>query len=295
MSSKPLPLPPKPRIRMLWRDTSAAAVEIISAPPHKKGKKEKNLIYVLPQFPDEIWLHIFQYIPKLKSMVHCILTSKPETNDLARFARNFVVYKATKIIENTLGTMAKYLDLKKLTLSDIDNRCMIAVVKFAKVQCQEKMIFWLSQYFKLCFPRTSSFITASTAAQGQRITPRGIYHHVMLYFYPLDNLVEIDCHCEKIGFKGQGLSICCQAMKAADVLVKLFRALKIKISVTGTLEPFGFPCHTQALISSLKEEQPVYCYETNQWKRKCPDYPQPSASQQQQQIFSNPILSYSFL
>lgn len=287
---------PKLRIQMLWHDTSSAATtEIISAPPHKKRK----LICVFPQFPDEIWLHIFQYIPNLKTMVNCILTSKHGTNDLARFSKNYVVYKANKIIENTLKTMANYLDLKVPTFSSIDTKCMEAVVKFAKIQCQENVVFWLSQYFKICFSTAeNSFITTSTELYDnkKRALGKKCYHHLMLCFYPMQNLVEIDCHCDKVTSKGHPtLALCCKAVKATDVLTKLFRDLKIQISVIGTFETYGIWCETQPLVSSLKEETPVYCYESNQWKRKCYDYPQTSTNQQQQQIFSNPILSYSFL
>jgi len=111
----------KLRIQMIWHDTSTVAIEIISAPPHKKTKL---ICGVFPQFPNEIWLHIFQYIPDIKTMVNCIFTSKPETNDLARFAMNYVGYKATKIIQNTLKTMANHLGLEAPTFSSIDTKCM---------------------------------------------------------------------------------------------------------------------------------------------------------------------------
>ena len=268
---------PKLRIQMLWHDTSnaAAAIELVSAPPpHKKQK----LICVLPKFPDEIWLHIFHYIPNLKTMANCILTSKPETNNLARFSRTFIVYKAVKIIENTLKTMANYLEIKIPTFSSIDTKCLEAVVKFAKIQCRENVVFWLGQYFKICFPTAGSFITTSAELHNNNrkiVLAKKCHHHLMLCFYPMQNLVEIDCHCDKITVKGQkSLAICCKAVKATDVLAKLFRDLKIQISVIGTFETYGIWCDTQPLVSSLKEETPVYCYETNQWKRKGCDYPQ---------------------
>ncbi len=299
---------PKLRIRMIWHDTSnaaaAAAIEMISAPPsHKKQKlicvlpKFPDEICALPEFPDEIWLHIFHYIPNLKTMANCILTSKHATNNLARFSRTFIAYKAVKIIENTLKTMANYLDIKIPTFSNIDTKCMEAVVKFAKIQCRENVVFWLGQYFKICFPTADSFITTSAELHNNNNDKKAAkcHHHLMLCFYPMQNLVVIDCHCDKITVKGQqSLAICCKAVKATDVLAKLFRDLKIQISVIGTFETYGIWCGTQPLVSSLKEETPVYCYETNQWKRKGCDHPQTSTTNKQQ-IFSNPILSYNFL